>query len=623
MLKSTLQIFDTRLKPLDCHIAKTIQDALRDLEAPPFVILSTLEKVSHVLQRPGVMRGLHVIISRLSDTLKALLVSIDQAIDDSTHQDGPVEGIFMCRGCKRKLQKIRIGFKPASLNNDIEESCKLLEEKCQNYEYKIFKFWMMKVEHALDLSLKTLEQNHTLIELHDSKTFRVTLHDELAIILDEERKLKLLGFNTDRIEQKVTIGKKYFKMGSFINKAIMMRNHIEQRVSREEREFIVNSLVEFDDLLNKHCETLDPPSTHHESSSIITWTNNIQCEKLALKLNNIANKLSSEIKKVGLHRIDNSRRLCTFFGYDLLSQKSSWLRHCSDCEESLCEQTTDMPSKWATYWGHQIMKIFDASYARGLGHLNKVVQDIRCEMIMNGGKVDIHPSLSEIRIELYAQLRSFIEYPVEHKSALKGMILFKVIPRIHESTIARVFNICERYISDLKGIIAQYAEKVVPYFDMASYVRDHCRRAGDFSVCFQWLKSQMYVVENWPEMETIHLGMKLSLRKFKMIVADRLLFLEDSLNDSLQKSALCDYQLFQEYLTATSLLMTNTPTDINGIIRVENDWKAAKLELLNIERISASGCDKFDLLIQFYRSNLESSESFRAKKKELMLIEVS
>lgn len=616
LLKSTLHIFNTRLQPLDNQIAKCIQEQVQNLDTPPFVILSTFEKLPHILQRQGIKKNLNVLITRLTNILKELLVAIDKAIDDSIEDGDSVKGIFKCRQYSRKIEKIRIGFKTVAFSNDIEIECVELKDKCNKFETKIFSSWLMTAGELLETTLTSLEQKGTLIELHNSNILRVTFHNDLAKVVNQERKLRLLGFKTDKIAEKVSIANKYYALGSFLNKSIMLRNSITKSVSLEQRDLLHNLLVEFDDIVEQHCEPIE------QRTKLISWTNDVECERFASKLNDIANALSIETKNAGLLHLNCSRRICALFAHDLLSQKPSWLRHYHEVEGDILDRNLPRESKWVTYWEYQIFKVFEATYMKGLLYLNTFFKDLRCEMVANGDKIDIDPPLSEIRSRMYAQLQAFVEYPGEHKSIFTESALFEIIPRVNEKAVGEVYKICERSITELKNMICQYSKKIVINFDISSYAKLHCQKARDFAASFEWWEIQRSQVEKWPEIETYHSCVKVSLRRLKNIVVDRLLFFRDSLEDSLRCSALNDYQFVKEFMSKTTFLLAKLPSEVDEICQVEIHLKVTKLELSNIEHKAALSHDKFELLMSLNRSK-SSSQSFLDKRSEMKLIKVS
>ena len=621
LLQNTLFAFNTRLQPLDSQISSCIQKQVHNLDAPPFVILSTFEKLPHIVKRQGVKKNLHVLITRLNKLIKELLAVIDTTIGESVECIDPVEGIFKCRQCKRKIEKIRIGFQAVASNDIIQVDCVELDKRCTNFEKKIFNKWITKTGDLLETSLHSLEHEETLIKIYDSKVFRVTFYDELAKLIEQERKLRVLGFNTLEIAEKIAVAKKYYKLGSYLNKSIMLRNSVEHQVSSEQRDLLHTLITEFDRMVKKHCG--EQLSTKYDNSTTLSWTDHGACDRFASKLNNVAKKLSIETKNIRLIHFKNSQRICALFTYDLLSQKSSWLRHYREVEEAILAQSFNVESKWGLYWAHQVYKAVEATYIKGLLNLNKFAKDLRCEMLINGDKVDIHPPFSELRAEMYAQLQSFVEYPSDHMNIFGENVLFKTIPVVNEKLVAEVYRICEQCITSLKDMICQYSNQAIINFEISSYAKAYCHRAKDFAKGFEWFQNQRKLVEKWPEILTIQYSMKVSLSRLKRIVVDRLLFFQDSLRDSLQISALSDYQIVVEYMSTTTFLLAQVPSEVSDISRAESDWKAAKLQLSNIEHKAASSRDKFELLNSISQSaNYSSVHSLLDKINEMKLIEV-
>ncbi len=566
-------------------------------------------------------------LTRLSTILNGLLEAIDKAIDGATGEDDPVVGIFKCRQYRRKTERIKTGFQVVATDNSFEATCKELVNKCINYERKLFNYWIINADDILVRKLKSLEKSSKFIEVNESNILRVVFDDEIVRVIHQERKLKNLEFDTESIQAKIVIAKKHYKLAASLTKALSIRNKIELCASCEERDLLQRRIFEFDDLVRRHCgyDSHHDQAMNRENIDNVFWINRTKCEKLVSMLNNIASKLSIEAKAINLHHQKNSKHITELFKCDLLLQKSDWLRLCLGIEDGTIEQTSQKEGKWVCYWAHQVFKVFEGAYIKGLMRLNEVIREIRCEMVMNGNQIDIHPSLSEIRSELYAQFRSFVEYPIMHNSLFSNVVAFNLIPRIHEKNAAVAFGLCERAVVILKAKIGYYTKKLIPAFDISSYAMACCHEAKDFVTSFQWLKSQKNLIDKWPEVETINGCIKVSLRRVKYLMEDRILYHKDSLVDSLQRNVLDDYQLVQDYISSAYMLFTKgVPTDIADIALVESNWKTANSLHSSIEKIAKSAHDKFQLLSKLHHetSTSKNMNSFLSRMDCMKLTQV-
>ena len=625
LLQEALREFDEQLRHFDSHIAQCIQKKVKNLDAPPFVILSTLEKLPFILERPGVVKHLEAVTSRLTKILKALLNSIDKAIDSSFGDNNIVEGIFKCRQYRKKCERIRAGFKVVARNDDIKVLCTDLENKCCYDERNLFNRWLQRADDFLKSSINSLSRTKALVEFDDNNLIHVTLSDGFAKVINDERKLSLLGFNTDSIRLPIVTAKKYCRIGNFLNKALMLRNQIEQCASVEEKELIHHSLTHFDDFVKKHCKKTDPySSTMSDNSLSLCWTDHDESEKFASKLNEIAKELCKESKRTDFYRKINSKQIRALLKCDLISKKSTWLQLYSDVEKYLLEQTSDKYSKWTTYWIHQVFKAFDVTYIRGLMYLNTVSRDIACELVVHENVIQIRPTLSEIRSDLYSQLRSFVEFPIIHSSVFSENTYFNLIPIINHEKVSEVYKFCESCIFELKELVTQYSKKAIPYFDVATYTKKHCRGAMEFANCMQWLKSQIKLVDRWPEMEVLNGNIRVSLRVVKDHIKDRIQFLQNSFNIELQQSAIYDYNVVQDFILSTKALFSYIPSKVDDLKLVESAWNAAKLEISSIEETAAMAYEKFGLICSLSKNSpdLSISSSFYEKRKEMQLEQV-
>jgi hypothetical protein len=625
-MSNALNQFNHTFALFEKLIVKNIEEKVQKFSSSPHVLLSTFEKIPHILQRDGVKKKLFVLTSHVTKILKEIIHAIDDDIEGLCTCDNAVEGIFRCRQHERNVQKIQSGFKSfmgaSTHNNDIGIHCDALLTKCRVVETKIFNSWLMVADDRLRTALNLLQEKGALIEQSDTRILRVVFQNDVAKLLDQERKFRLLGFNTITISQKVVIANKYFKLSQSLGKAIMVRNSIERQAAVEEREMMSELLEDFDCVVKNYCET-NSSYYYKDLNGSITWKKNYECQKFVSNINKIANSLSLESKRVAGLYLKNSLSICRLFDSALITEKSSWLRYFQEVEANVSKQHVSKESKWGSYWGHQMLKAFEVTYVHNILNFDKVENDIRCDLVTNGIKIDVLPSVSEIRSVLYAQLEMFIEHPNKHKSSLVENRLLHYVPKLHQGLVSLLYVIIEKVVFDVKDLVYSLSQKLAFDFHVELYAKTYCKKAQDFESCFKWLKKQMSTVESIPEIKHVGGNLKVSLKNLKDMAIDKLLFSKESLLKLYESSTIDDFKIVENFICTTSILMTTEASTINEICCIEDKWENAKKQLCNIEQRAIIGHEKCLTFMRLLQSDsISIHTSFVDMKNEMELNKV-
>lgn len=67
------------------------------------------------------------------------------------------------------------------------------------------------------------------------------------------------------------------------------------------------------------------------------------------------------------------------------------------------------------HWDHQLYKVLEFQYLMGILDLNHRLPDISIDVVFRQQEIQFRPTMEEIRMIYYSQLRRFIERPLTFK----------------------------------------------------------------------------------------------------------------------------------------------------------------------------------------------------------------
>ena len=610
-LKDCISRFGESLLPYDAVIARKIDEEAQNKENTPFLILSTVEKFQYTLKRKGVQQNLALFLMRFKDMVQELLKPLERVIESGFFDEiDKVQSIFKCRQTKRKVEKIMNGYSVViDQDDELLKYGSELSKMCDLVEKSLFHTWLDETKINLRKSLAALESMNSLIESDVPNGYKVKFHDDLARLIDQNRKLQLLSFNTEAVSRDISIAKKYYKLGSFLNRIVAFRNHVERYSRSEQKDLIKPVLVEFDNFIINSNSNRKPSS----------WTNDVECQRFVADLFNIANKLRNETDRINAIFEDLAEKTCSLFNYDLISQSSMWLQSVKDIELYLGSKVSNQQCEWVTYWTNQIFKVCEASYVCGIVKLIEFPPSrIRCEMILKkDNRVAITPSFNELRLTIYSQIRSFALFTKTMVSIFQDGQRFDSMPAFKETEIAVTYLACETYLCGLSDLLDKYSNDIVPNFEVTSYAEKFCSKAEDYEKARQYLRRQKQKVEEWPEIESIFDYFKVSTRNLSNAVIDRIEFCEHCLDQHLHNRTIDEFNSVQNYITSTKLFLSDIPSEINDMKEKESALKTFKMKVPMIKDLIIS-CDRKIGLILLS----QESAHFASKKKELKLMKV-
>ncbi len=134
-----------------------------------------------------------------------------------------------------------------------------------------------------------------LIEINEQTgILAVNYSERLVTLLREVRQLGEMGFQVDQKIRKVAEeGEKYYRYGVMLKKVANYYNTMEHQIIPQQRRMLLDALMHFEDVVNN-----SRVQRSGENNSEVTWTNPAECEDYVSRLQQAAERLSSENRKL-------------------------------------------------------------------------------------------------------------------------------------------------------------------------------------------------------------------------------------------------------------------------------------------------------------------------------------
>ncbi|CAE7860817.1 DYH1B, partial [Symbiodinium sp. KB8] len=263
----------------------------------------------------------------------------------------------------------------------------------------------------------------------------------------------------------------------------------------------------------------------------VTWKNPEECQAYVDRLQDAAEKLSSENRRFRHIHAQIGRDVTELMNIDLLRNRDKWRSHWNSLQQFVSEMTRpyEQPRlyNWLLFWDHQLYKALEVStsvqwllvasnsrvagpqinYKMGLESLNENLNEIKCELIFSNRQLQFRPPIEELRLGYYKEMKHFIATPAN----FPGFQSQAVFQRMAEKNVA------------------------LGKVDLEKFVATHVTTVADYEVNFKMLKAKRKESEKLPDFYKIDC-VTVSATPFRAAVEDHMQRLSDTLVFSLRST---------------------------------------------------------------------------------------
>uniref|UniRef100_A0A8B9KZF7 Cytoplasmic dynein 2 heavy chain 1 n=1 Tax=Astyanax mexicanus TaxID=7994 RepID=A0A8B9KZF7_ASTMX len=638
--RAAVSQFERLIAPAEEEAARKLKIYIRDVQESPQQCLQVFQKHREIIKRPTVSKELQsereILLTRLQDFCKGLRADFESRCHGAPgEKTGPLAGrnlpevVNNIVWVRQLLMKVENSLKmgEALLTGllgfgGFARFCADLQEQLKVYEQEQFEDWSRDLLSGLadpksGISNRVMELDHM-----DGK-LKIHYSERLVSLLREVRQLSALGFSIPtKIQQAANTAEKFYRQALILKQVAHFYNTIDQQMILSQRPMLLNYALAFEQVIKV--------LQHHyyRGKMQIMWENTKELELYISRLQNAAEKLSAENRKLRKWHTNFIDKVGVLMGVDLLRQQQRWkdglqeLRTGFATLESQGIRVSDMRA-WRQHWNHQLYKALEYQYQVGLEALNKNLPEIHIDLIFKQGRLQFRPPFEEVRAKYYRELKRFISIPNQFRGVSEPgeePIFSHMIER-NANGFLTVYSKAEVLFSRLLSVQDTFKEWVVlGQVDMEALAEKHLHSAQDWERNFKTLKAKGKESERLPSVEKVDC-ITVNCEPVKTVIDDLIQKLFDTLLATLRKSIQGHIQAIDSFVTGAMETLSTRPESIDEI--GDANAKHSQLQAKKPEVVPQfqQAEEKNRLLRSVAGGGVDSISSLRAKwdKFELMM----
>uniref|UniRef100_A0AAY5E9K0 Cytoplasmic dynein 2 heavy chain 1 n=1 Tax=Electrophorus electricus TaxID=8005 RepID=A0AAY5E9K0_ELEEL len=575
--RAAVSQFERVIAPAEQEVAGKLKTCIRDVQDSPQQLLQVFQKHKDLIRRPTVSKALQpereILLTRLLDYCKGQRTDFESRCHGTPgEKSGPLAGrnlpevVNNIVWVRQLVIKVDDSLKMAeALLSDLPgfrsfaRFCDELREQLRAYEQEQFEDWSRELLSSLTdpksgISDRVMELDHV------DGTLKVHYSERLLSLLREVRQLSVLGLAIPaKIQQAASTADKFYKQAVVLKQVAYFYNTIDQQMIPAQRPMMLNYALAFEQVIKV-------------LRLQITWEKPRELELYISRLQNAAERLSTENRKLRKWHSDFTDKVGVLMGVDLLRQQQRWkdglqeLRTGFATLEAQGIRVSDMRA-WRQHWNHQLYKALEHQYQVGLEALNKNLPEIHTHLIFKQGRLQFRPAFEEVRAKYYREMKRFISIPNQFKGVSEPgeEPIFSAMIERNASSFLSVYSKAEQLFGRLLRVQDTFREWVVlGQLDMEALVERHLHSVQDWEKNFRALKAKGKESERLPSMEKVDC-VTVNCEPVRAVIDDLIQKLFDTLLSSLRKSIQGHIQAIDSFVTSALEMLSIRPESIEEI----------------------------------------------------------
>ncbi|XP_059035365.1 cytoplasmic dynein 2 heavy chain 1 isoform X5 [Mustela lutreola] len=641
--KAAVSQYEKIIAPAEQKIAGKLKNYISEIQDSPQQLLQAFLKYKELVKRPAISKELmlerETLLARLVDSVKDFRLDFEnrcRGVPGET--SGPLSGknlsevvnnIVWVRQLELKVDDT-IKIAEALLSDlsgfrSFHRSAEDLLDQFKLYEQEQFDDWSRDIQSGLSDSRSGLciEANSRIMELDPNDgSLKVHYSDRLVVLLREVRQLSALGFVIPaKIQQVANIAQKFCKQAIILKQVAHFYNSIDQQMIQSQRPMMLQSALAFEQIIKNS-------KAGSGGKSQITWDNPKELEGYIQKLQNAAQRLATENRKLRKWHTTFCEKVVVLMNVDLLRQQQRWKDGLQELRTGLASveaqgfQASDMRA-WKQHWDHQLYKALEHQYQMGLEALNENLPEISVDLTYKQGRLQFRPPFEEIRAKYYREMKRFIGIPNQFRGVgeVGAESLFSVMIDRNASGFLTIFSKAEDLFRRLSAVLQQHKEWIViGQVDMEALVEKHLSTVHDWERNFKSLKIKGKEVERLPSAVKVDC-LNINCNPVKTVIDDLIQKLFDMLVLSLKKSIQAHLHEIDTFVTEAMEVLAVTPQSVEEIGDANLQYSRLQERKPEILPLFQEAEDKNRLLRTVAGGGLETISNLKAKwdKFELMM----
>ncbi|KAG8523219.1 Cytoplasmic dynein 2 heavy chain 1, partial [Galemys pyrenaicus] len=630
--KAAVSQYEKMIAPAEQKIAGKLKNYISEIQDSPQQLLQAFLKYKELVKRPTISKELmlerETLLARLVDSVRDFRSDFENRCRGTPGDaSGPLSGknlsevvnnIVWVRQLELKVDDT-IKIAEALLSDlsgfwSFHRSAEDLLDQFKLYEQEQFDDWSRDIHIEANSRIMELDPNDGSLKVHYS--------DRLVILLREVRQLSALGFVIPaKIQQVANIAQKFCKQAIILKQVAHFYNSIDQQMIQSQRPMMLQSALAFEQIIKNS-------KAGSGGKSQITWDNPKELEGYIQKLQNAAERLATENRKLRKWHTTFCEKVVVLMNIDLLRQQQRWKDGLQELRTGLASveaqgfQASDMHA-WKQHWNHQLYKALEHQYQMGLEALNENLPEINIDLTYKQGRLQFRPPFEEIRAKYYREMKRFIGIPNQFKGVGEAgdESIFTIMIDRNASGFLTIFSKAEDLFRRLSAVLQQHKEWIViGQVDMEALVEKHLSTVHDWEKNFKALKIKGKEVERLPSAVKVDC-LNINCNPVKTVIDDLIQKLFDMLILSLKKSIQAHLHEIDTFVTEAMEVLAIMPQSVEEIGDANLQYSKLQERKPEILPLFQEAEDKNRLLRTVAGGGLETISNLKAKwdKFELMM----
>eukprot|EP00939_MAST-03C_sp_MAST-3C-sp1_P003113 g3113.t1 len=592
--KRAVKEHERLLEPVEQNIASKLRSKVAGSSERATQRLRCFLQYRNLLMRPSMIELLRGEREALLRELSSHVSNLERGFESSSTngvapkgKDMPriVESIVWAKQLEMKMLDIREhaskllgdlkGFE--EFKNNVEH----LQSKAKRWRRDTYDKWKAKISDDLEDSDVSLRMTGRLMHFDTEGDLHVGYSDRLVQLLREVRQLRGLGYDIPRdITRAADDAEMFYRHGVLLKRIANFYNSMGTQIVATQKPMLLESLLAFEKTLKQrdNNNASKSRSSSESSKGSVTWSKPRECEDYVQRLQQAAETLLSENRKLREVHDWLSAGVKRLMALNLLRDPEKWTSQWSTLKVKMDEMKRRYPShridRWVLYWDHQVYKALEAGYRWGLESLNENLPEIRCELIFTQRRLQLRPPIEELRASYFKQMRRFIEIPIKFEGFGGNKIVYQRMFDRNGSALIQVYKKAD----DLFDRLAALRDSMRPWtalgtiVDVDDYVAREVGSLAEFDVNFKMIKKRQKQSEKIADFHRVDC-VYVSMAPFKSAIEDHMQRFGDALLLALKKSLLTHIKAVESFAEEAMDVLNTRPQSIEEIGEARVRWK--------------------------------------------------
>uniref|UniRef100_A0A7M5UV62 Cytoplasmic dynein 2 heavy chain 1 n=1 Tax=Clytia hemisphaerica TaxID=252671 RepID=A0A7M5UV62_9CNID len=633
--------YNKDIEPTEERIATKLREKLSVSKAKSFQLLREFQRYKELINRPSIKKALtaerETLIGQLYEYVKSLKSDF-QSKSTFAKGEGPPKGhnmpeiinyIMWGRQLEARVKELLVSSE--SLLSDtgsfdkFKKFCLSLINEIAVYIKDNYENWIKETTENIDNEALCLKTTGRLMELnHSDGKLEVQYDENLVKLIREVRQFQGLGFNVpSKIQSTSTKAMKFYQQAIILKQVAHFYNTIDKQMVACQQSIMLDTALAFEKLVKNP----NSGSKSKGSNTQVTWDNPKEVEQYITKLQIVAEKLTTDNRKLRKCHNVMIEKIVQLMGIDLLRHQTRWkdgLMEMRQTINNLVEQGFKLSNMkpWTLHLDHQLYKALEHQYQLGLEALNEHLPEIKVELVFRQQQLQFRPPFEEIRSKYYREIKKFISIPKNFKGLADNQAMFQNIIQNNSHLFQTVYEKAESLFGRLAAVRTQFEDWVVlGCVDVDQLVEEKLHSVGDWELNIKMIKVKGKEAEKLPLSCKIDC-ITVSTSPVKSSIDDLLAKLFDTLLISLRSSVVNEYNAIDSFSTKSMEDLNQVPQTIEEMGDVNEKYQKIMAEKPQHKEELTRAQQKNKLLAQTSGSGVEKIVELSQKWEKLeMLLE--